>query len=133
MELDTKQKVLIAIYTEYQKDIPDMASITSSNLGIDHDIFKIALDKLDNEGLVNGLNILKGGYRSIPKQVIIHHAKMSSYGINYVETKLNIQPSLSNKEKVKVVIDRSTEWGWEQLKDIGSKVLSEVIKSHAGI
>lgn len=41
MELDTKQKVLVAIYTEYQKDIPDMeGAISSKVIGIDSNAFK---------------------------------------------------------------------------------------------
>jgi len=36
MELDTKQKVLLAIYMEYQKDIPNMSeAIRAETLGIE--------------------------------------------------------------------------------------------------
>ncbi len=133
MELDAKQKVLIAIYTEYQKDRPNMrCAITAENLGLPSDVFQIALEKLHNEGLVNDLIPLKGGSDGY----VIYapfSAKMSSSGIEYVEGKLNIAPRLSGEEKVKIVIVKATEWGWEQMKDIGSKVLAEIMKSQMGI
>lgn len=33
-ELDTKQKVLVAFYTEYQKDVPNMKEVTADAIGI---------------------------------------------------------------------------------------------------
>lgn len=127
MELDTKQKVLVAIYTEYQKDKPNMKeTITANNLGIDIDVFKIALDKLDNEGLVSGLDFTRGGDDSIPRYVNVDYAKMTPYGIQYVETKLTIEKTLSAKEKVEKIVEESTKWGFEQLKDIAAKVLTEI-------
>jgi hypothetical protein len=133
MALDAKQKVLIAIYTEYQKDKPNMESISPGSLGIDREIFNIAVDKLDNEGLINGVNIVRAGDSSAPHLVAIDYAKMSSYGIRYVEEKLGIKPELSGEEKVESVISSSTEWGWEQIKDIGSRVLAEMLKSQTGL
>lgn len=60
MELDSKQQVLLAVYTEYQKDIPDMASITPESLGLDRIVFDTAFLKLENEGWINGLEIYQG-------------------------------------------------------------------------
>ncbi len=132
MELDTKQKVLLAIYMEYQKDRPDMQNaITAQNLGIDNDVLRIALAKLDNEGLVNGIAFCKGDSRVLGAYV--NNAKMSSYGIEYVETKLQIDPAMTGKEKVEKVIAKTAEWGFEQLKDIGVKVLAEIAKAQMGL
>ena len=45
MGLDIKQKVLIAIYTEYQKDLPNIDGNVNANiLGIDNNIFNVAID-----------------------------------------------------------------------------------------
>ena len=52
MDLDSKQKVLLAIYTEYQKDIPKMELITNVNLDMDSQVFRIAVDKLQSEGFI---------------------------------------------------------------------------------
>lgn len=134
LELDAKQKVLIAFYTEYQKDVPNIrVAITNKSLGLDFDVFKIALTKLCNEGLINGVNIVWAGDNNVPFATIMHEAMMTSYGIQYVEEKLNIDLSLSGEEKVKSVLKSSAEWGWDQLKDIGSKVLAEIVKAQAGI
>jgi gamma-glutamylcysteine synthetase len=54
---------------------------------------------------------------------------MSSYGIEYVENKFDIKPNLSGEEKVKKVLAGTAEWGWEQIKDIGAKVLAEMAKA----
>lgn len=129
MGLDAKQKVLIAIYTEYQKDMPEMDNISSESLGLGEEIFRMALVKLDNEGLVNDLKFAFGGDAGVPLAVALDYAKMSPYGIKYVEEKLNISPGLSGEEKVKSVIVKTAEWGWEQAKDFAARVLAEMIKT----
>lgn len=91
MELDTKQKILIAIYIEFLWD--------------------------DGEVQYVGL-----GYMLI-----------SSYGIDYVEQKLGIDKTLSGIDKAKYIITKSGEWGIDQLKDFGSKVVAEIIKSNIGV
>lgn len=132
--LDTKQKVLIAIYTEYQKDLPDMENnITASNLGLKNDIFKVALKKLTNENLINGVVFANGGDDVVPILAAVDYCQMTGRGIDYVESKLDIKPNLSGTEKVALVIEKSAGWGWEQIKDIGIKVIAEIAKSSAGI
>lgn len=129
MALDTKQKVLIAIYTEYQKDLPNMEeAITASNLGLKHDILKVALKKLTNENLISGVVFSNGGESVVPLLAAVDYCQMTGRGIDYVENKLDIQPSLSGTEKVTKVIEKTAEWGWEQIKDIGAKVLAEMTK-----
>ncbi len=129
MELDTKQKVLIAIYTEYQKDLPNMEkNITPQNLGLDNDVLKMALVKLDNENLINDVKLVYGGNSEIPLIAILDHAKISRYGIEYVEQKLQIDKTLSNKDKVKKVGEVAANWGWEQIKDVIAKTLAEIAK-----
>lgn len=128
MELDTKQKVLVAIYTEYQKDLPDMEnSIKAKALGIPLKEFRVAIDKLQNENMINGANIISGGNSHIPIMVFTGNIKMTRYGIEYVEQKLDIEPTLSAMEKVKSVAEKAGKFGWEQIKDITVKILSEII------
>lgn len=49
MKLGTKENVLLAIYIEYQKDLPDMGSVNNTALNMDIDVFNVALEKLQNE------------------------------------------------------------------------------------
>lgn len=46
MKLGTKENVLLAIYIEYQKDLPDMGSVNNTALNMDIDVFNVALEKL---------------------------------------------------------------------------------------
>jgi gamma-glutamylcyclotransferase (GGCT)/AIG2-like uncharacterized protein YtfP len=128
MELNIKQQVLVAIYVEYQKELPDMKSIKAEVFGIPREQFFVALDKLDNEGLVNDIKFVRGGDGTIPVMAITDYAKMSSYGIDYVEKKLSIEKTLSAKEKVEKVISEAGKFGLEQLKDFGARTISEMLK-----
>jgi hypothetical protein len=133
-KLDTKQMVLVAIYTEYQKDIPAMdKTITAADLGIDREAFYIALLKLTNEGLINGVEFTKGGRGNKILGAITTNIMMTSKGIDYVELKLGITPTLSAGEKVKEVTKKVTAWGYNELKDIGIKVTAEIVKGVTGI
>lgn len=123
MELDSKQKLLLAIYTEYQKDLPEMTSITPENVGIDGKVFYVALEKLENENLINGVRFY------MPMSWNLLTTKMTNYGLEYVEEKLGIQPTLSGSEKVKEVMKKCAEFGYNQLKDFAVKVAAELIKS----
>lgn len=128
-ELDTKQKVLIAFYTEYQKDIPNMREVNASDVGVDKDAFIVAIQKLENEGLITGAKFTKGGRGAVPLMVIQDFIMLTNYGLHYVEEKLEIKPTLSAGEKVKEVTSKAAKWGYNELKDFGVKVTAELIKS----
>lgn len=134
MNLDTKQKVLIAIYTEYQKDIPEIHNeITPEKLGIDEEIFDIAIVKLENEGLIIDTSLISGMISIDSKNrwsisTRLDNTKMTPYGINYVENKLGIDSTLSGFDKVKKVGEKCAIWGWNEFKDITVKILSEMGK-----
>jgi hypothetical protein len=128
MELDSKQKVLIAIYTEYQKDLPNMENVTHETLGLDYDVFKVAIEKLDNEGMIRDAIIVHGGNDPKPLHVSLNLCKMTNYGIGYVEKKLELDQTTSGEQKVKEVIEKTAKWGWEQFKDFGAKTLAEMLK-----
>lgn len=130
MRLDTKQKVLVAIYTEYQKDIPNIETeVQCSKLGIEKEEFKIAIIKLENEGLITDTHMIKAGnVKWGVHSIILNNTKMTPYGIDYVESKLGIDKTLSGIEKVQVIAKNSANWGWNEFKDITVKVLSEMGK-----
>lgn len=127
MRLDTKQKVLIAIYTEYQKDIPDMRNAIKANLlGIENQAFCVAIEKLENERLIKGSSITKAKGRALA--IYTDGIMMTPEGIEYVENKLGIEKSMSGIEKVHEMAKKSATWGWNEFKDITVKVLSEMGK-----
>ena len=132
MGLDIKQKVLIAIYTEYQKDLPNIdGNVRADILGIDNNIFNVAIEKLENEGLITGSNITKGGSKTIWNTIMVSltHTKMTPNGISNIEEKLGIERTLTGAEKVKYISVKVAEWGWDQFKDIAAKTLSEILKN----
>lgn len=134
MELDTKQKVLLAMYVEYQRDLPEMEkNIRADELGLTRDVFYVALEKLVNEGWVNNLRLSYVDGRSIPFMAYLDKAKLTRDGINYVENKLQIDNTLNGKDKVRQVVEKAGSWGLDQVKDIAAKTLAEMISKAAGI
>ena len=130
MGLDNKQKVLMAIYTEYQKDIPEMYKvITAENLGIDRDILNMALVKLNNEQYVTIIEPIYDGPSRIPHSMIIDEMMITRDGIEYVEQKLDIDGKLTGKEKVQKIKASFLEQGLDVLSDFAAKVTAEIIKA----
>lgn len=128
MELDAKQKVLMAIYVEYQKDVPDMTTITFDRLDMDSLVFKIALDKLENEGLISGTKLHFRQGSPYPDVVSTNFIKMTREGIQFVEGKMEIERTLSGKEKLELLRQKCGKLGWEALSEFTAKVLVEISK-----
>lgn len=126
MEPDTKQQVLLAFYAEYQKDKPVMKNVSAKTLGMGKEIFDIAVDKLQSEGLIKDASIITGGNSPYPRMVFVENVKMTPYGIDYVEKRLSVNPTSSGTEKVKTLVQKMAEWGLEQSKDFAAKVLAEL-------
>jgi hypothetical protein len=82
MELDTKQKVLLALYAEYQKDLPNMREIRADTLGLTKDVFYVAIEKLQNEGFIRDANIAYAGMGPYPFDVKIDRCKLTRYGMS---------------------------------------------------
>lgn len=124
MELDSKQIVLISVYGEYQKDIPDYKNgVSSAALGLSQQVIDIALKKLQNEGLIAGFESRTAdgrvGYN-------INFIMLTPAGQNYVENKLLIEPRASGEEKLTAVLSRATDFGWKIISDIAAKTLAEI-------
>lgn len=127
VKLDTKQQVLVAIYTEYQKDLPDMEQVTPTVLGIEEEHFIVALLKLQNEGLI--ANVIFAESLSGIDDAFLYRTMMTRLGIEYVESTLAIVPTLSAADKLKGMAAKLAEWGLDQLKDFAARTLAEVVKS----
>lgn len=127
MKFDTKQRILIAIYVEYQKDKPNMGNNIGFNvLEIEKQVFEIALKKLDNEELITGVKFSEGGGRILI--AFTDNIMMTPQGIEYMETKIGLSHVLPGKEKVEFIFKNAVSWGIEQLKDVAAKTLAEMNK-----
>ncbi|MFT9848504.1 hypothetical protein [Aneurinibacillus sp. REN35] len=131
MELDTKQKVLLALYTEYQKDLPNMSSVNYKALELESDVFYVAISKLLTEGYITDAWAIPRAGKMIDAYRL-DNCKLTRDGIDYVESKLEIEPTLSGVEKVKAVTGKLAQWGLEQFKDVVVKIASETIKGSIG-
>ena len=127
MELDAKHQVLYAIYAEYQKDLPDMqAAITFRNLDMDCRVFKAAVEKLQNEGLIQGAAILRGDGKIL--YINVKDMLPTRTGIEYVEAKMAIDRGMTGRQKVAALKEKFGKLGWETLIDVAAKVLCEMGK-----
>ena len=90
MKLDTKNQVLLALYIEYQKDLPKMQNVTCTSLNMDIDIFNVALKKLSNEGYIEGLNIFSADNDEF-YFVGTENVYLTKEGVEYVENNMGIQ------------------------------------------
>ncbi|NMF00250.1 hypothetical protein [Aneurinibacillus aneurinilyticus] len=128
MILDTKRKVLIALYLEYQKDLPEMNKVTAASLELEPEVFKVAIDKLVHEGYLDNVLISRGGSGGKILSVRLEHAKLSRYAIHYIEDRLEIDPEATGEEKGKTVLKRFVDAGKESFENIVAKIVAELIK-----
>jgi hypothetical protein len=127
MDIDAKHKVLFALYAEYQKDIPDMPSLTFGALDMDSRVFKIALLKLQNEGFIDGLETFPPNTRMEPKAVILDSAMPTRFGIEYVESKLELASASTGAEKLKQLKEKFGRFGWEVLQNVVSQIPANMV------
>lgn len=84
-----KDKILLEIYNEYNKDLPDMRNnICASKLNLDKNIFSVSLEKLYEEGLIKGVEFSRGGGKIL--LAFTNDIKITTCGISYLEKKFYI-------------------------------------------
>lgn len=110
LDLDSKQKVLLAVYTEYQKDLPEFGRINPESLGLSPEIFYCALKKLRDEELIDDVHLIWGEDAVIPLGAVLDVVKLTRLGINYIEDFFNIKPTLPGKKKFKIIYDECKSW-----------------------
>ncbi|WP_312202898.1 hypothetical protein [Anaerospora hongkongensis] len=126
MELDLKQKVLLCVYIEYQKNMPKFENVlTPDNLNVSFPEIQIALRKLQNEQLITEYETRTADGRV---GYSISRIMITLNGIDYVESKLKIEPKETGVVKVGTVAEHAVSWGWDQIKDIAAKTLAEILK-----
>ena len=80
---------MLAVYIEYQKDLPQMKNINHTALNMDKDVFNTALDKLSNERYITTENI-----------------KPTPEGLLYAEKYFGIQKYDTAAEKIEYIIKK---------------------------
>lgn len=123
MKLDTKQQVLLAVYMEYQKDIPNMKNINNTVLNMDVTVFNIALEKLENEGYIIGLKTYEADNDRF-YVVMLDNIKLTRDGIEYVEECFGIQKELTAEDKLKYIIKKCGVLGLHAIKLFGIDILN---------
>lgn len=125
MKPDTKLQVLLAIYIEYQKDLPKMENITNTALNMDIDVFHVALQKLENEGLIHGLSVLAADNNAF-YHIETKNMKLTRDGIAYIEQTFGIRKELTAVNKLKYVIRKCGIYGLQALKLFGVHALKMI-------
>lgn len=87
---DNKQRILIALYVEYQKDISNYNNLTAEIIKMNSEVFKQYISKLNKEELV--LECLNEDFSSYYEPTL--------QGIDYIERLFHIGNSLSNIVKL---------------------------------
>ncbi len=126
MNLDAKQKLLLAIYIEYQKDIPDMGLLSNAILDMDEKSFRVALNKLQSESLISGTKLHFMRNDPYPNAENTQFVQMTREGIEFAEEKMKIDKFLSGKEKLEVLQGKFSDLGWTALSDSVNKALAEM-------
>ena len=125
MKLDTKQQVLLALYIEYQKDLPNMEDVNCTVLNMDIDAFNIALKKLSNEGYITDLFIFPADNDEF-YCVRTDNVSLTRDGIEYVENNFGIKKELTASDKIKYIIKKCGVFGLQALKIFGLHVLEHI-------
>lgn len=125
MKLDAKTQVLLALYTEYQKDLPKMKNVTSASLDMDSDVFNVALKKLDIEGYITGLGVFASGNDPF-YTVMTDNIMLTRDGIDMVENKLGIAKELDAKDKLLYIVKKCGSLALPALKLLAAEALKHI-------
>lgn len=119
MTNDTKHQVLYALYSEYQKDVPDMRLVDWHSVDISELAFNAALLKLQNEGYIQGLITNPPNEMNARKLYAVKrdHVFLTGKGVEYVEQLAGIEASETASAKIKRLAKQAGIFGMEILKD----------------
>lgn len=125
MKLDTKQQVLLAVYIEYQKDLPKMEHINNTDLDLDIDVFNSAVDKLQNEGYITGVYTLNADNDRY-YAVSCKNVKLTRDGLEYVEKNLGIAKELTAADKLTYIIKKCGVLALPALKTLAVEAIKHI-------
>lgn len=129
MELDIKQEVLIALYAQYQRDIPEMEKVTAAALNMDSVAFMFSLLKLQTEGLICGCVFIPPNeknarrIRAVEKKNIF----LTREGVEYVQNLLDLKALKTNKERLKSIVKSLGLAGAEVLKEYVMSLIPKIL------
>lgn len=125
MTIDTKHQVLYALYSEYQKDVPDMETVHAEVLDLKVVVFNAALLKLQNEGYIQGFDWQPP--ETMDARKIISSYRKNIYltrkGVEYVEKLASIDESMPSRKKIAELAKQVGLFGMDILK---SFILSQI-------
>lgn len=125
MELSAEQQVLLALYIEYQKDLPNMENVTFKNLEMDKDIFNEALNKLDKKGYMQDFISARGSNNKILVP-FLSGVSLSKPALTECEQLLeSLKFSNESAESISMKIFKSVK---EDIKDIIARYWAEMSK-----
>lgn len=96
MSYDAKQKILIGIYCEYQKDMPSYKNVNPVNLDLSSEVFTKAIKKLIKEELIRGMFFIEGMELSDDYEITLN-------GIELIEKIFPIDNYLSGEVKLSII------------------------------
>lgn len=82
--MDVENKVFLELYKEYQKDIPDMRSITALHLGLSDNMFNFALYKLQEKEIISGLKVTRNHAGAVIK-VYTSNVRLTRNAMSYYD------------------------------------------------
>ena len=120
-KLNNKEKVLIAFYVEYLNPLPDIDNnVNPKKLGINVTEFYVAIENLQNEGLIIGAKFQYGGDNPYPLAVMWENVKLTRQGIEHIEQIMEIN-NKTKIDKTKAIFEKCKSWGFEQIKVLVQK------------
>lgn len=124
--LSAKEKLLIAIFIEYQNDIPNMERLNFKELEIEGDVLHSALIKLQNEGLIHDFKPVTGGGRmiSFDKRALMP----TKEGLSWAEELLELTKEQTSIDKLNSAIKMLAAWGLDNIKDVAARTVAEILK-----
>lgn len=125
MTLDAMHLVLYAIYTEYQKELPDMGSVTAEALGVDDAVFNVAVAKLANEGLITGALLRYVDQVNYPVFVDMGRVMPTPEALKLAAGEMEIS-ARTGAERTRQLLKRFAGYSWDALADMAARVLAEI-------
>ncbi|MDU4960550.1 MAG: YjcQ family protein [Sporomusaceae bacterium] len=87
--MSTKEKVLMAIYREYEKGNRDMRrTVRHDELKLEAAAFNRDIQLLQYEGLIRGAVLVRDRNKTDPDQVILNQVAVTNYGLHYLRSLL---------------------------------------------
>lgn len=110
--MNAENRVFLELYTEYNKDIPNMRSINAWNLGMQENIFNYALQKLQDKNIISGLKVTRG-YDGTILKVYLDGVRLTENAGEYYNTMIcynntDIDQENRSPKKRKIFISHSS-------------------------